>query len=69
MSCRSWWEDDGYEERARYPTVTIMILYYAITAFFGAVLFWNFVKSKDVQKAILYLVILMPFVLRVFRLK
>lgn len=49
--------------------MVIMILYYVITAFFGAVLFWNFVKSKDVQKAILYLVILMPFVLRVFRLK
>ena len=49
--------------------MVIMILYYAITAFFGIVLFWNFVKSKDVQKAILYLVILLPFVLRVFRLK
>jgi hypothetical protein len=49
--------------------MVIMILYYAITAFFAAVLFWNFVKSKDVQKAILYLVILLPFVLRVFRLK
>ncbi len=49
--------------------MTIMILYYVITAFFGAVLFWNFIKSKDVQKAILYLVILMPFVLRVFYLK
>jgi len=49
--------------------MTIMILYHIITAFFGAVLFWNFVKSKDVQKAILYLVILIPFVLRVFRLK
>lgn len=49
--------------------MTIMVLYYAITAFFGAVLFWNFVKSKDVQKAILYLVILLPFALRLFRLK
>ena len=49
--------------------MAIMILYYVITAFFGVVLFWNFVRSEDVQKAILYLVILMPFVLRVFRLK
>jgi hypothetical protein len=46
-----------------------MILYHIITAFFAGVLFWNFVKSRDVQKAILYLVIMMPFVLRVFRLK
>jgi len=50
-------------------TTAIMVLYYGITAFFGAVLFWNFVKSKDEQKAILYLVILMPFMLRLFRLK
>ena len=49
--------------------VTIMVVYHIMTAFFAAVLFWNFVKSRDVQKAILYLVILMPFVLRVFRLK
>jgi hypothetical protein len=49
--------------------MVITVLYYILTAFFAAVLFWNFVKSKDVQKAILYLVILMPFVLRVFRLK
>jgi hypothetical protein len=47
----------------------VMVLYYVITAFFGAVLFWNFVKTRDVQKAILYLVVLAPFVLRVFRLK
>jgi len=47
----------------------IMVIYYVITAFFGAVLFWNFVKTRDVQKAILYLVILAPFVLRVARLK
>jgi hypothetical protein len=46
-----------------------MILYYIMTAFFAVVLLWNFVKSRDVQKAILYLVILMPFVLRMFRLK
>ena len=31
----------------------IMILYYIIAAFFGVVLLWSFVKSKDVQKAIL----------------
>jgi len=49
--------------------MAIMVLYYLITAFFGAVLFWSFVKTRDVQRAILYLVILMPFVLRVFRLK
>jgi hypothetical protein len=47
----------------------IEVLYYAMTAFFGAVLLFNFVRTRDAQEAILYLVILMPFVLRVLRLK
>jgi hypothetical protein len=47
----------------------IGILYYAMTAFFGVVLLWNFVRIRDAQQAVLYLVILMPFVMRVLRLK
>lgn len=47
----------------------VMIIYYLITAFFGGVLFWKFLKERDLQKAILYLIVLMPFVLRVFRIK
>ncbi|WP_024821574.1 MULTISPECIES: hypothetical protein [Aminobacterium] len=47
----------------------IMYLYYAITLFFGAVIVRNFVKTKNVQDAVLYGIILMPFVLRVLHLK
>lgn len=47
----------------------IEILYYAMTAFFGAVLFLNFVRTRNAQEAVLYLIVLMPFVLRVLRLK
>jgi hypothetical protein len=47
----------------------IMILYYAMTAFFALCLIVNFARTKDPQKAILYLVILMPFVMRLARLK
>jgi hypothetical protein len=47
----------------------IEILYYAMTAFFGAVLVLNFVRTRDAQEALLYLVILLPFVMRLFRLK
>lgn len=46
-----------------------MVLYYVITALFTAVLVRNFIRTRDVQKGILYLVVLMPFMLRLFRLK
>ena len=49
--------------------MAIMLLYYVVTALFGVVLIRNFIRTEDVQKAILYLVVLMPFVMRVFRLK
>jgi len=47
----------------------VMILYYAMTAIFAVCLAWNFVKTKNLQKALLYLVVLMPFVMRLIRLK
>ncbi len=46
-----------------------MVLYYVMTALFGAVLVRNFITTRDSQKAVLYLVVLMPFVMRLFRLK
>ncbi len=45
------------------------MLYYAMTAFFAVILCWNFIKTRDAQQAVLYLVILMPFVMRILRLK
>jgi len=50
-------------------SLAIMLLYYAITACCAAVLVVNFVKTRDLQKAILYLVVLIPFVMRLARLK
>lgn len=47
----------------------ITCAYYAITALFGAAICWNAYKSKDAQESILYIVILIPFVLRLMRLK
>ncbi|HHY46778.1 MAG TPA: hypothetical protein GX506_05690 [Firmicutes bacterium] len=47
----------------------ISVIYYAMVIYFAIVLVHNFVRAKDIQKAILYLVVLMPFVMRVFRLK
>ena len=48
----------------------IMIVYYLISAFVAAMLIWNFVREKeDKQKMILYLIVLIPFILRLFRIR
>ncbi len=49
--------------------LAISILYYLMTAFFAVCFVVQFVKTKDIQKAMLYLVVLMPFVMRLARLK
>jgi hypothetical protein len=47
----------------------ISLLYYGISLFFLAMVFRNFLKTKDPQEAILYCLILIPFALRVLRIK
>jgi len=47
----------------------ISILYYLLTAYIALLIIWNLVKSKKWQEEILYIIILMPFLLRLFRLK
>lgn len=49
------------------PTITV--LYYLITAAVTVTLLRNFLKSKDVQRSVLYALVLMPFVLRLLRIK
>ena len=49
--------------------LVIMIIYHIISAFVAFVLIWSIVKTKDVQEAILYCIILIPFTLRVFHIK
>ncbi len=48
---------------------TISLLYYGISIFFLAMVFRNFLKTKDPQEAVLYCLIMIPFVLRVLRIK
>jgi ABC-type sulfate transport system permease component len=43
--------------------------YYAMTFVFALALAWNLRKSKDPQESILYVIVLIPFVLRLLRLK
>jgi len=45
------------------------VLYYVIDAFFLFAIVKTFIKTKDIQDAILYALIMMPFTLRLLRLK
>jgi hypothetical protein len=45
------------------------ILYYILTAYIAFLIIWNLLKNKKWQEEILYIIILMPFLLRLFRLK
>lgn len=47
----------------------ITILYYLICLFFLLLIIRNFVKTKKPQEAILYAVMMIPFILRITRLK
>ena len=47
----------------------IMVIYHLLSAFIAFVLIWSIIKTRDIQEAILYCIILIPFVLRVFHIK
>jgi hypothetical protein len=47
----------------------VTVLYYLLTASIAALIIWNLLKSKKWQDEILYIIILIPFLLRLFRLK
>jgi hypothetical protein len=48
----------------------IMIIYYLISAYLVGLLVWNFwQEKKDLQNMVLYLLVLVPLVLRLLRVK
>lgn len=47
----------------------ITVLYYILSAYIAFMIVWNLVKSKKWQDELLYIIILIPFILRVLRLK
>jgi uncharacterized membrane protein len=49
------------------PIVTL--LYYALVAFVSAILVVNLLKSKKWERDVLYVLVLLPFLLRLLRLK
>ncbi len=44
-------------------------IYYCLIAYVAVMLIWNFVKTRRWQEEVLYVVVLIPFLLRLFRLK
>lgn len=49
--------------------MVVTILYYLLTAFVAALLIWNFARRKNWQEEVLYIIVLIPFLLRLLRLK
>ncbi len=50
-------------------TPVITILYYVLIAFIVVLIIYNMIKTKDWKKEIIYVIILIPFLLRLFFLK
>ena len=44
-------------------------LYYLLVAYVVVLMAWNLLKSRKWQEELLYVVVLLPFVLRLLRLK
>jgi uncharacterized membrane protein YbjE (DUF340 family) len=50
--------------------LVVMIFYYVISAFLVGLLLWNFIREKkSIDDMILYLLVLIPLILRLFRIK
>jgi hypothetical protein len=47
----------------------VTVLYYLMTAFVAVLLVRNFLKRKSWQEEALYIIVLIPFLLRLLRLK
>jgi hypothetical protein len=49
--------------------IFISVIYYTLVGYIALLLIYNLIKSKNWKEEILYIVILIPFILRLFRLK
>ena len=47
----------------------VTALYYLMTAYIAVLIIWNFLRRKKWQEEVLYIIVLIPFVLRLLRLK
>lgn len=49
--------------------MVVTVLYYLLTAYVAVLLVGNFLKNRKWQDEILYVIVLIPFLLRLLRLK
>ncbi|MGD8278069.1 MAG: hypothetical protein PVH00_08585 [Gemmatimonadota bacterium] len=47
----------------------VTVLYYLLVAYVVVLLVWNFARSRKWEEEVLYIIVLVPFLLRLFRLK
>ena len=47
----------------------VSLLYYILVAYVVVLLVWNFLRSRKWDEELLYIIVLIPFLLRLFRLK
>jgi uncharacterized membrane protein len=49
--------------------LVVTVLYYLMVAYIAVLIVWNFLKRKNWQEEALYVIVLIPFLLRLLRLK
>ena len=47
----------------------ITVLYYLLVGFAAGLMAWNLIKTRKWQEEVLYMIVLLPFLLRLLRLK
>ena len=47
----------------------VTLLYYLLVAYVSVLLVWNLIRSRKWEEEFLYVIVLIPFLLRLFRLK
>jgi hypothetical protein len=47
----------------------VSLLYYVLVAYVAVLLVWNLIRTRKWEEEILYVIVLVPFLLRLFRLK
>jgi hypothetical protein len=47
----------------------VSVLYYLLIAYVAILLIWNFARSRKWEEELLYVIVLVPFLLRLLRLK
>lgn len=47
----------------------ITAIYYGLIAYVAVILIWNFSRTRKWEQEILYIIVLIPFLLRLFRLE